>query len=142
LLLCLEAGKADDADEIRLLRRQEPPAVVAVATKSDLAPAPPDRLVTSAATGAGVDRLRSLLAERARSRAVPALAPSVSRCRHHVESCVDHLRHAHQAVLFDDGAEMLALHLRSALDELGQMVGVVYTDDLLDRIFSRFCIGK
>ncbi len=38
--------------------------------------------------------------------------------------------------------ELLALELRLALDEIGAMVGVVYTDDLLDRIFSRFCIGK
>jgi tRNA modification GTPase len=36
----------------------------------------------------------------------------------------------------------LALELRGALDELGAMAGAVYTDDLLDRIFSRFCIGK
>ena len=28
------------------------------------------------------------------------------------------------------------------LVSLGEMVGAVYTDDLLDRIFSRFCIGK
>jgi tRNA modification GTPase len=28
------------------------------------------------------------------------------------------------------------------LAELGKVVGAVYTDDLLDRIFSRFCIGK
>jgi tRNA modification GTPase len=34
------------------------------------------------------------------------------------------------------------LELRLALQELGAMVGAVYTDDLLDRIFSRFCIGK
>jgi tRNA modification GTPase len=37
---------------------------------------------------------------------------------------------------------VLALELRSALEELGVIVGAVYTDDLLDRIFSRFCIGK
>ena len=29
-----------------------------------------------------------------------------------------------------------------AIDFLGQMVGAVYTEDMLDRIFSRFCIGK
>ena len=29
-----------------------------------------------------------------------------------------------------------------ALEQLGEMVGAVYTEDLLDRIFSRFCIGK
>jgi tRNA modification GTPase len=142
LLLCLEVGKAPDENETRLLARQKPPAVVAVATKCDLAAPPRECLATSAVTGSGVDHLLTFLSERARSRAVPAMASSLSRCRHHVESCVDHLRHAHEAVLFNDGAEMLALHLRSALEELGQLVGAVYTDDLLDRIFSRFCIGK
>ncbi len=29
-----------------------------------------------------------------------------------------------------------------ALEELGHLAGAVYTDDLLDRVFSRFCIGK
>jgi tRNA modification GTPase len=52
------------------------------------------------------------------------------------------LRQAHAAVLYDDPSEVLALELRGALDELGAMVGEVYTDDLLDRVFSRFCIGK
>jgi tRNA modification GTPase len=52
------------------------------------------------------------------------------------------LRRAHGAVLFQEPSEHLALELRGALDELGTLVGAVYTDDLLDRIFSRFCIGK
>jgi tRNA modification GTPase len=40
------------------------------------------------------------------------------------------------------GEEFAASEVRSALDELGRVVGAVYTDDVLDRIFSRFCIGK
>lgn len=142
LLLCVEAGKPTDAQETGLLTGRESPAVVGVATKCDLATPPPDRLATSAVTGAGVGRLREFLAERARLCAQPPLAPSLSRCRHHVEVCVDYLRQAHDAVLFEEPAEVLALQLRGALDELGQLVGAVYTDDLLDRIFSRFCIGK
>ena len=99
-------------------------------------------LATSAVTGEGLDAVRRVLAERARTRAEPALAPSWSRCKHHVEACIDHLRRAHALVLFEDPPELLALDLRGALDHLGEMVGAVYTDDLLDRIFSRFCIGK
>ena len=40
------------------------------------------------------------------------------------------------------GNELIAVELRTALHELGKVVGAVYTDDLLDRIFSKFCIGK
>ena len=49
-------------------------------------------VATSSVTGAGLDGLRAMLAERAWSHRRPALAPSLSRCRHHVESCLDHLR--------------------------------------------------
>jgi tRNA modification GTPase len=52
------------------------------------------------------------------------------------------LRRAHAVALEEDPPEILALELREALEELGAMAGAVYTDDLLDRIFSRFCIGK
>ncbi len=93
-------------------------------------------------TKAGLDALRNLIADRARAQARPALAPSLSRCRHHVDACLEHLRRAHELVLFEEAPELMALELRSALDDLGSMVGAVYTDDLLDRIFSRFCIGK
>jgi tRNA modification GTPase len=142
LLLCVEAGKAADAKDTGLVAKQEPPAVVAVVTKCDLATSSPGHLKTSAVTGEGVETLRNFLAERARARAQPALAPSLSRGRHHVEACLQHLRRAHESALFDEPSELLALEIRGALDQLGEMVGAVYTDDLLDRIFSRFCIGK
>ena len=80
--------------------------------------------------------------ERTGQRAEPALAPSIGRCRHHVTACLEHLRRGHAIVLEEDPPEILALELREALHQLGEMVGAVYTDDLLDRVFSRFCIGK
>ncbi len=40
------------------------------------------------------------------------------------------------------GPSRIPLDLRLALDELGKVVGAVVTDDILDRIFQRFCIGK
>jgi tRNA modification GTPase len=141
LLLCLEAGCPLLPDEETLCRRPHPP-VVAIATKCDLATPPADMHSTSAVTGIGLDSLRSLLVEHARRHKQPALAPSLGRCRNHVESCLEQLRRAHGIVLFEEPPELLALELRGALEQLGEMVGTVYTDDLLDRIFSRFCIGK
>ncbi len=38
--------------------------------------------------------------------------------------------------------ELVAAEVRAALEELGKVVGAIYTDDILDRVFSRFCIGK
>ncbi len=39
-------------------------------------------------------------------------------------------------------SEFLALDLREALDHIGEIVGIVTTENILDRIFSEFCIGK
>jgi tRNA modification GTPase len=142
LLVCVPAGAEPRADDLRSLADPAGPPAVALAAQCDRAAALPGWLATSAITGQGLEELRALLAERARARREPPLAPSLSRCRHHVEACLEHLRKAHNVVLFDDPPELLALELRAALDELGAIVGAVYTDDLLDRIFGRFCMGK
>lgn len=110
-----------------------------VRTKGDLDPSRADAV--SVLTGHGLAELKEKLAERARDHANP-LAPSLSRCRHHALACLEHLRRTHRQTLDGEPAELLALDLRLALDELGAIVGAVYTDDLLDRVFSRFCIGK
>jgi tRNA modification GTPase len=137
ILWCLEAGHPPDwQDEWAGV------GFLPAATKCDLGAGHAGLLATSAFTGLGLDKLRDLLAEHARAQRVPALAPSLSRCRHHVEVCLDNLRRAHAIVLEENPPELLALELRSTLEELGAMAGAVYTDDLLDRIFSRFCIGK
>jgi tRNA modification GTPase len=142
ILLCAESGETPHAEDQAVLDARARTPIVPVATKCDLSPAPPGWLGTSALTGEGMDELRRHLADRARARATRPLAPSLSRCRHHVDACLDHLRKAHSVVLFDDPPEVLAVELRAALEQLGSIVGAVYTDDLLDRIFSRFCIGK
>jgi tRNA modification GTPase len=141
VLLCVGAGTLLDEADDKLLNERKPP-VIGVATKCDQAPALLGLLATSAFQRTGLMELRARVEEKVRLLAQPALAPSLSRCGHHVEACLAHLRRGHEMALFEEPPELLALELRGALDELGAMVGAVYTDDLLDRIFSRFCIGK
>jgi tRNA modification GTPase len=38
--------------------------------------------------------------------------------------------------------EILALEIRDALEKLGEIVGETVTEDILDEVFSRFCVGK
>jgi tRNA modification GTPase len=118
------------------------PDVLLVGTMSDLGPPPPGALPCSATTGAGLAELRDEVARRARARLHPPLAPGLARCRGHIEECLKFLGEAHATCLNGGPPEILAFEVRGALDRLGEVVGAVYTDDLLDRIFSRFCIGK
>jgi tRNA modification GTPase len=87
-------------------------------------------------------QLRMQIIQHLQELSKPSLAPSQSRCRGHVEQAMQALRRAHAHVLEQDPAELLALAIREAIEQLGQLTGAVYTNDLLDRIFSRFCIGK
>jgi len=54
----------------------------------------------------------------------------------------DALTNALEELRAESPHEIVALGLRDALDRLGEMVGVVTTDDILNKIFSDFCIGK
>jgi tRNA modification GTPase len=68
--------------------------------------------------------------------------PTAERCRESLRRAAECLQAACQLADCGGQEELIAADLRAALDELGQIVGAVYTDDVLDRIFSRFCIGK
>jgi tRNA modification GTPase len=141
VLLCLPVNEPISRSEWAMLRQRRP-LVIGVATKGDLTDPSMDIWRVSSITGEGLDALRRIVAKQVQLRRQRPLAPSLSRCRGHIDLCLACLRRAHAVVLFKEPAELLALELRGALEQLGEMVGAVYTDDLLDRIFSRFCVGK
>ncbi|MDY3552902.1 GTPase [Gemmata sp. JC717] len=142
IVWCDEAGAFDVRNEFRL--RATGAQLLRVRTKSDRAGAGLEGrpLACSVVAPGGLDALRAALVEAATSLTRSALAPSQSRCRGHVLACLEHLREADALAARGEHPELLALALRGALEPLGEMTGAVYTNDLLDRIFSRFCIGK
>jgi tRNA modification GTPase len=109
-----------------------------------LANEPCQVIVTSAATGMGLDELRSVIARSLRdARADDNLpAGTGARCRGSLQRAESSLESAVESIHSGAGDELIALDLRAAVDELGKVVGAVVTDDVLDRIFRRFCIGK
>jgi tRNA modification GTPase len=119
-------------------------AAVPVWTKSDLAAAPEGWIATSAETGLGLSDLRAAIAERLRgkSREGDWLATTGARCGDSLDHACGGLQAASETLLCGGGDELVAIDLRQAAEELGKVVGAVVTDDILDRIFRRFCIGK
>ncbi len=118
-----------------------------VVTKADLVDAPsalPGSLLTSAASGSGLESLRQAIASAIRAVASSADLPTTTgaRCRESLTLASEALASAASALALGVGDELVSVDLRQAIDELGKVVGAVVTDDILDRIFRRFCIGK
>lgn len=112
-----------------------------VATKCDLAPAPPGWLGVSALKGVGLDALLSAVAERAERRLGDGSSALLIRERH--RTAVSAAASALEMAIADEkDLEFVAEDLRSAAQALGRVVGVVDVEDVLDAVFSRFCIGK
>ena len=71
------------------------------------------------------------------------LGTTAARCRETLEQIAASLERARLAATTPEtGDELIAVDLREGLNQLGVILGAIYTDDLLDRIFSKFCIGK
>jgi tRNA modification GTPase len=115
-------------------------------TKADASPdpSPSGRIATSAATGEGLDLLKRAIADALRSRSSEGDLPAgtAARCGESLLAAGRSLEVAAEALRLGAGDELVAVDLRQALDDLGRVVGALVTDDLLDRIFRRFCIGK
>jgi tRNA modification GTPase len=98
----------------------------------------------SSHTGAGLAELRRAIEVWVHnsSDSVAIVASTAARCRGAIADAHAAVSRARAALDADTGDDLMAAELRLALDALAQVVGAVYTDDILDRIFSRFCIGK
>jgi len=150
VLFCIENARAAGVDERSFLEGLKVPVIV-VRTKADRAERGArvgafQEIGVSAVTGAGLAELRSALATLAFSRLSAAgdMEPVLTRARHR-----DALTRANAEVLDfararRDGVEgaVAATHLRAAVTALEGIVGVVSSDDVLDRLFATFCVGK
>lgn len=150
VLLC-----SDDASQLEALRSRiaqlTTAPLLSVLTKADLVThgeqVDPNTVIVSANARTGLDslfnRLRDVLVDRYGS--VLTERPLITRARH--------VNALHQAMreleAFHDSwrmntlpAPVAAVHLRSARTALEELIGAVDIDDVLDRVFSTFCIGK
>jgi tRNA U34 5-carboxymethylaminomethyl modifying GTPase MnmE/TrmE len=104
-----------------------------------------EAVATSAVTGEGIDALRAALVRAVeggsvdRQAAGPVLA---ARHRAALEQAAVALARAADLARRAGGGELVALELRESLHALGAIVGDGVDRDVLDLIFSRFCIGK
>ncbi|MGO9612021.1 MAG: tRNA uridine-5-carboxymethylaminomethyl(34) synthesis GTPase MnmE [Dissulfurispiraceae bacterium] len=103
-------------------------------------------MMVSALTGCGIDSLKHAIHALCISsdnlnRAGDILITNV-RHKQSLDNALRALQDSEESFQRNDPPEITALFLREGLDFLGEIIGVVTSEDILNRIFSSFCIGK
>ncbi len=102
-------------------------------------------VTTSTVTGEGLPELEDAIAELVQAgQTITSESMLVTSTRHQeaLRSAAEHLYAAHISLAQHLPLDFVSIDLRAAYDALGEVTGETASDDLLDRIFSEFCIGK
>jgi tRNA modification GTPase len=156
VLAVLDGSEPLGEEDRRLLDRARGKAAILVVNKSDLPPrleplqlkglTEENRIVwTSATACAGLEELRDAIRDAVLKQGLePSEGLLITHLRHRgaLERAQASLEQVLLSVERRMAAEFIAVDLRAAVNALGEIIGETTTDDILDRIFKEFCIGK
>lgn len=150
------SAELDDLD-LKVVERARAKKHLVVLNKSDLERRletrklyrvvdPASVVETSARNGTGMDRLGDAVFEilSGSESGLDASETVLTNLRHKnsMKRSLDHLRAFLDLLGKNEYPEILSVDLRSSMNSLGEITGEVTTEDIVGRIFSRFCIGK
>ena len=151
VLVVVDASQGVTSEDAELLRQGENRPLIVVGNKCDLGTsgqwsgAGGQRILTSAITGQGIGELRAEILRHIGGDAGGQAEPGfLTNIRHHglIKDSLAALDAAKTAVAGKIPHEMLLLDLYNVLRPLDAITGATTTDDILNLIFSAFCIGK
>ncbi|HEX6804846.1 MAG TPA: tRNA uridine-5-carboxymethylaminomethyl(34) synthesis GTPase MnmE [Terriglobales bacterium] len=151
VLVVFDSSQPLTGEDQELLHDVDGRPAIVVENKSDLgtesrmAALAQERVRTSALTGEGIQQLRQAILQHASGNAGASFESGfLTNARHQalVRDSLSALSNAVSAVNNRVPHEMLLLDLYNALRPLDEITGATTTDDILNLIFSRFCIGK
>lgn len=155
LLVVVDSSAPLDDDDRRALDMRVACPQLIIINKIDLPPAwrpeeieelrdGRDLIRVSARTGAGLDVLRRKAAGLIEAAVLPGTTAVITRVRHRdaLEKALVALRSCRASLAARQPADVLAVDVQEAIDRIGEITGAITNEDILDRIFSEFCIGK
>lgn len=150
-LLGVRPGLAEALEDVSpgslALREGESPEAAGTSGRSpdpEHARQPIPEIGTSALTGQGIEELRAALLSMVQAPAGESESGILTNLRQHqaVAAAIEGLATAKQAAINSIPHEMVLLDLYASLRQLDSLTGETTADDILNRIFSTFCIGK
>ena len=141
-----EAGAQADSEDLEILKDCR---TIVVESKHDLDPqrkSPEGVISLSTVTGEGFEalckRIVNLLMADIPQTGDDALVIQSDRQKENLQRCIESLEAARMALSVDLPLDIISMDIQEALEALGELTGEVTTDDILDRIFGSFCVGK
>ena len=157
LLIVIDRSRPINRDDMDLLKQGANKKALVVMNKIDLPPAPDfaekadylsrfSMVEISALTGEGIDHLKeaikdTILSDNAQASATSRAVPNL-RHRQALVKARDQFLCASKSARKNTPMEIVAFELRNGLDHLGEITGQTIDDEILDSIFSQFCMGK
>jgi tRNA modification GTPase len=153
VLLLLDMSREVDEIDMEIIEKLAGKKIIAVLNKKDiksdnfevpLTVKDKPKVEISALHGEGIEELKECISNTAISRKYIKEGVVVTKLRHKLalENAYKSLKNALKSFKSGEPLEITALFLREALNYLGQIIGVVTTEEILNLIFSEFCIGK
>ncbi len=155
MVLCMFDSSApwtqEDDDFLSLVKHKEKmlvvnkadlPAVFSVSDVLAKLSAPVPAFHVSINQHIGIDALKQAIVDQVLDIPLESIAVTNVRHKHALLSAQKSLLHARESTEAQMSQEFLAFDIRESLNQLGNITGETTTDDILDRIFSTFCIGK
>jgi tRNA modification GTPase len=156
VLFMIDSSSPINDEDLNIFRGLGDRPRLVLANKTDLIPQsaihnpqsahfPGDTLVPiSALTGAGLDELRGGIAAHLNLEnfSLDTALLATERQYHAMKRAHETLAQALAELDKTPSAEVISLYLRETLDHLGELVGETTTEDILNNIFGRFCVGK
>jgi len=156
LLFVVDLSEALTKQDQAIYRKIRDNAIILVQNKADLVKGDFDmqmprswkfrhKIRTSALYNQGLDRLRNAIEKvglrEEKIDLTDQIIPNL-RQRHALEKSLSAAISAHKGFDSQISPELIAIEFKEALNVLGEISGATVTDEILNQIFSRFCVGK
>ena len=158
VLMVLDGSKALEREDEDVIKKIAQKKCVLVVNKSDLPQKinlersfreagfseKPPLVSISVKERKGFRELEEVISRLVRVASIGSESVFITKVRHKdaLEKALLSLEKAKEAYLKQLSLEFIAFDLRESLIPLGEIVGEIYTDDILDKVFREFCIGK
>ena len=151
VLLVLDGSQPLTTEDRRVMDEVQGKHVLAIINKSDLPRRleqlrePQVQVSVSCRSGEGLDSLKRAISDQVMQGTISSREHVWAVNQRHktaLEQTKASLQKALESITSGLSSEFIALDLRGALDSLGLIIGATYTEDILERIFNDFCIGK